>query len=616
MFYRLGAIMEKNINNVKYDFAELNEVISNSIKLIKEHNYYMFLKQDLGVLKLASAFMYFVLSKENIIEKDKSNLDLNTRYNLKMTEDEFNHLINSDKLNEVTVTSYDNQGSTQGNIIITDSIRDSIGHSCVEVDLKNGNLEIDNPMEGKGLYASIPFSWFFDYCAIGVDKMIGSKNYTYKLLLPNKKYDQLCLGNIQHKIKNQDDLNIIINKYMKNYSFNIKSENTFNVGDIKNEILSFFKDATKLTDFKVDKSFLSNYNIDESAYQNDIINLSSNGDYVDFSYFDIIMPYFKNYFESKYPLTVIDIEKEKIDAAIIDKRYNSSFNNIYNLSFSDQCVELKRRIESYLSGSQFIYNNVISIENFSELISAVENDLVFKNNNVFFIDVINSGVSSKDIFELMINNSYETITSYAMINSLLINEVLNNIHENLIITLLYVLGINNFVMNHEGCFSEVDNNSLDYFDIQVYTSSNYNDQLNIFNSKVTKFNRDYNSMKKQMKKLDMKNPGAQRFMKSLNDSRIKELKDIIELPILDDNNQKEINGNKLLRCDNTEANRIIRNCMAHPGRINMDSNYNLQLIDSDDGKVTGLVECSLDDLIKFMSQEVLTNSVVKKNKVK
>lgn len=180
--------------------------------------------------------------------------------------------------------------------------------------------------------------------------------------------------------------------------------------------------------------------------------------------------------------------------------------------------------------------------------------------------------------------------------------------EQMLIGLLYTYGINVYVLSKEQESEfEADYDIFDFYNMNLYTAERTRD--------LDVLNRNIKIKKASKKRLEnIIKPGTPDAIKSQFNDSIKKLNAEIEklqksLPI--DKSTIRIGGQTLTidNDDNEKKATVIRNCLAHNGRIKIAKQHTsennqqivLNLIDlNEKGKTTALIQCTLNDLLKFI----------------
>ena len=224
--------------------------------------------------------------------------------------------------------------------------------------------------------------------------------------------------------------------------------------------------------------------------------------------------------------------------------------------------------------------------------------------------------------------------------------------DDILVALLYALGINTYVVNKEMTFKDElvdsDYNFMDSLDIVGYSKDQFTDLGNLTNRKsslikkfkgitgnianldtaIDKMRRDPSDPSKLLDLSDPRvagNPGLQKILqlKSQRNNEAllvgKEINDCQS--IISNIKTAEFSGIKMGSLRNSQCATTIRNCFSHSGRIFVDSKkpggeIRLVLTDYDeDGKLSGVVQTNLDSLIKFFSHKTFYDVMNQKNEI-
>lgn len=257
---------------------------------------------------------------------------------------------------------------------------------------------------------------------------------------------------------------------------------------------------------------------------------------------------------------------------------------------------------------------------FSEMISEKTSSEYFANKYSSFWDKYTSkmrenGEPSDEVYATMIGyNIHLLYEKY---------EYLVYAKDLIEVTFLYALGINLYVANKESVFDSNDE-IFDYsfvksMNIDAYSVSAYNE----YNEKREKLRRLNQSLKNRAS-VYQTNINNDKFPRDiLTDIRIeienlkKEIIDTKEYVV--NRKLKEIGNTNLANETNTlRIANIIRNCLAHPGRIRIidkqNDNLIIRLIDynsdsNDENSFSAYIDTTIDDLIQFINNDVFNRII-------
>ena len=196
-----------------------------------------------------------------------------------------------------------------------------------------------------------------------------------------------------------------------------------------------------------------------------------------------------------------------------------------------------------------------------------------------------------------------------------------NMNE-IIVGLLYTLGLNTYVVNKETKFDELTDSDYSFMDglnIKGYSKD-------VYTFCVEKRNRRSGN-NKTIKSIDRNLSGLNAYINAATDPAVvKEKRNVIAEQLgfrqerIDENQElntyldgrvdQEFSGVKMTSLTNLECATTIRNCFAHSGRIFVEGRqpggeFNLVLTDYDEnGNLSGVVKTDLTSLIAFFSNPV------------
>ena len=222
--------------------------------------------------------------------------------------------------------------------------------------------------------------------------------------------------------------------------------------------------------------------------------------------------------------------------------------------------------------------------------------------------------------------------------------------DDIIIALLYALGINTYVVNKEMTFKDElvdsDYDFMDSLDIVGYSKDRYTflEDLRKRKSNLTKHKNRIDANKDILEKLNEKmriDPDDPTKLMDLTDYRLINNPEFqYRLALIDQRNNEslrvelesndceacinsiqpaEFNGVKMGSLENSQCATTIRNCFSHGGRIFVDSKktggeIRLVLTDYDEkGNLSGVVQTNLESLIKFFSHKTFYNVMNQRN---
>ena len=224
--------------------------------------------------------------------------------------------------------------------------------------------------------------------------------------------------------------------------------------------------------------------------------------------------------------------------------------------------------------------------------------------------------------------------------------------DDILVALLYALGINTYVVNKEMAFkdelADSDYDFMDSLDIVGYSKDQYTDLGNLSNRKnslIKSFKGitgNIANLDKAIEKMRI-DPSDPTKLLDLSDPRLVNNPGLQKILALKSqrNNEALMVGNEINKCQSTISNirtaqfgdtmmgslrnsqcaTTIRNCFSHGGRIFVDSKkpggeIRLVLTDYDeDGQLSGVVQTNLDSLIKFFSHKTFYDVMNQQNEL-
>lgn len=211
--------------------------------------------------------------------------------------------------------------------------------------------------------------------------------------------------------------------------------------------------------------------------------------------------------------------------------------------------------------------------------------------------------------------------------------VINNQMDEIIIGLLYTLGINTYVVNKETVFEDFDEDDYSFMDglnIKGYSKDAYTnlcdvrdrkkshyDSLRGINKNIANLVRALGSLPDGDEKTRLTKLKKQRDEEAKEEqTEVEKCQDFIN------NTNTEVFGNvSMASLSNLACATTIRNCFAHSGRIFVDGRepggeVRLVLTDYDEnGNLSGVVKTDLSSMIKFFGSSVFKNEMDKKEEV-
>ncbi len=197
--------------------------------------------------------------------------------------------------------------------------------------------------------------------------------------------------------------------------------------------------------------------------------------------------------------------------------------------------------------------------------------------------------------------------------------------DDILVALLYALGINTYVVNKEGTFRDElkpeDYDFMDSLDIVGYSKDRVVELEQLRGSRKDSYShlKGITNMLSNVDKALQNDPNNERLKGLKSDAMNNIARYSSEIAgyqnIIDSIDVAEFSGIKMASLNNSQCADRIRNCFAHGGRIFVDSKkpggeIRLVLTDYDEnGNLSGVVQTNLDSLIKFFSHKTFYNAM-------
>lgn len=584
---------------------KISDMMYFKMKVLENMNYSRFLEKD-EYFEFILCLSYMTLSKEKIIKKEIKNKKRLDRLTRMVLETDVDKVFQNGFSKKMPIINY---ATEMDNTWILDNIRDSIMHGVFDIDEENEMIIINNEQHDRKLKANVPFSWFIDYAKYDIlSKKIMDK-YTVKGFYYDKQKKNCNYLNTRKELFK----NIL-------YVVNIDG-NVFNVNEIEKRVRELFNECS-INDNKDlvidDKMF--DYNKDK--YNNDYL-LS----------FCKTCSIVKKTIEKEYPGVNVNIHIDNRKYKLINKISKKTYNyyNDYDFMFDH-------------------FNSLVSSKSMSFL--------KYLSNLIENIDCNFNEYSGKDIYETM--NLINYVLKGEFVDYKNKNDIYNCFNDNMNIlknVCLNVYGLSTLVINHENLYNSLLlNSNPSEYNLFAYSKQKYlkyadqekdligkifgkeiklyekNEQLSKCSDKkgiehltkeIEKLESDKKNIQEELENLKFK-PFVSYYKK--NDKEIEKVNSMIDcyyghfykansvdakrkiLKLI----KKWFDKKKIVEseymygiCDNMgEVITIIRNSLAHIGRMNVNKKSNcrtiISLCDYDtDNSLSGYVVGDSIDFIKL-----------------
>lgn len=192
-------------------------------------------------------------------------------------------------------------------------------------------------------------------------------------------------------------------------------------------------------------------------------------------------------------------------------------------------------------------------------------------------------------------------------------------------SLLYIIGINLYVMNKEPHFKELDYSFINTLDIKCYSNDLYREHLGKLESERSDLNSSIKNLEKTINGiakglLDKPNNQKKLLDKAKKELELKQTKQKLKELEKEISKYEKIVISRipLEKTENDQTATIIRNCFAHSNRIRIAGFFNGQiqvtLTDYDnEGNLSGVVYTNLSSILEFLKNEVFENKIINDN---
>lgn len=238
----------------------------------------------------------------------------------------------------------------------------------------------------------------------------------------------------------------------------------------------------------------------------------------------------------------------------------------------------------------------------------------FISNHVDFFDNLDKTNRRKNIpspedievyKQLFDDNKLESFIKYSKLQK-----------DRIMVGLLYTYGINVYVASKEQESPNVaDYEYTNLSNINLYTSERTNIVQQQLHSKLKEYDKSIRKLESSLKNPNLPDKIKQKYLDLIMEYKIERQKAFEDAA---KERTTEVGGKKLtLDDDDTKKASVIRNCLAHNGRIRIkpknknDKGTYLSLLDSQNGMPTALINCELSDLLKFIELDYRNRFLIK-----
>ena len=625
----------------------------NKIDALKTKNFFEFYKHSPAFF-IALNLAYFVLAEEKLISVDKNNNDITSRYKLNMSSELVEHVFEGKLFNQV-ITEITEKEKKGDNLWFLSALRNSILHGGIEdINLEDMSIKISSTHNLNKLKANIPIDFFSDF----IDEFANNRLKNDTVYLIDDLYGFNFQVEISSKkpIKNKEfiknEIQLLYDKILTTYNEYFQGElpEDENSKDMIQKLLQISAISTRnskkydrvvkdiieeqLTK-AIQKHFLD-YNLSIRTLPKkatlDYLHYKNTLSYTD--YLSQIENFYQNYMEnSRIVSDVMNFtdsqDIKKLTPQIVQKRIHEiREKNGENFKYDKILTEILTldypcRIDSF-SGinhidmltareiSRKIYNYKKMDYPAEVIITRIKEhyDTFYKKYNQIFRSKGYISDEDMDVYNKICNT--DKISEFY--------EKFNSDRSKMLVGLLYVFGINMYVINKENNFDnleEIDDYSfMDNLDIEMYSLVAMKEIENLKSKKISvckslksliKKHKKYSANPKFPKdKLDDIQCDIDRAKQEIND---------IDNKLESAKIQKFRNGYMALENNNKRKAAIIRNCLSHNGRIRIiyENNYqgktSVLLSDYNENNSTAFVKCSIDQLFKFLRHDAFRDSM-------
>lgn len=563
--------MEKNYYiNMRKSLIEKLEYINN-----EEHK--EFFKKDIYFL-LSIYLTYFCLIEDTIIESTKSDRVIATRFK-KFICDSLLNALTSENI-PIDILKQDEETNNEW---LISTIRNGIVHKGIEFDEETQTIKVMNDEELNIIECNIPLNWFKTFIDYNIGDMVELDKFTYYHFTSPP-----VQANFK-PIQTDNDVDEYINKEMNSITINIEYDENSDSKEklnrrefilVTNELSKkfynmFYSKCPQDNDFELLKRNK------ESELINEKTTLSTE-EYNKLLYFNMFKEYYTKKFKIIYPNYKVDIKELKKDNYAKDLFKDFHRRNFF---FNHEKPHMRPKRLSHRLRERYNHDKI-------------ENTYI-------------------------IYNLYKTyISGTVAANRKESEDIIREKHHEMITAILYILGMNIYVMNKEPHFKDIDYSFMNSLDIVGYK---FTQSLKDLTKKRSRLIGERKGVERKLEQLNevYSKDNTNEYYKNLIDSYNKTLADKIEAieKVTDEINNLEpisIEGKRVVKESNADCATSIRNCFAHGNRIHVFGEYKddigVTLTDyKDSGEISGVIYTNLSSLLEFLKNEVFENKITEES---
>lgn len=555
-------------------YKKMRDSLIEKLEYINNEEHKQFFKKDIHFL-LSIYLTYFCLIEDTIIRSTKSDRVISTRFK-KFIGDSLLSTLTSKNI-PIDIIKQD-EGTNNEWLIST--IRNGIVHKGIEFDEENQTIKVINNEELNVIECNIPIEWFKTFIELNVGYMVELDKFTYHhFTAPPVQRDF-------KPIQTDDDIDEYISKEMNSIIIDIEYDETSDSKDklnrrefilITNELSKIFYEMfycrrPQDNDFETLKRNKETELINEKA-------TLSTKEYNKLLYFNMFKEYYTNRFRIIYPNYKVEIKDFKKDNYAKDL-FKDPFRKRY--FFTHEKTHMKPKRLSHRLRERYNHDKI-------------ENTyLIYDLYKIYIAGIC--AANRKELEHLMRERYHEMITA-----------------------ILYILGLNIYVMNKEQHFEEIDYSFMDSLDIKGYK---FTKSLEDLTKKKKRLNRERKALETNLTQLnevyskDMTNERLKNLIDKKNEELTEKSAEIEEVTNNINNLEPiQIEGKRVVKESNADCATSIRNCFAHGNRVHVygefEDDLRVTLTDyKDTGEISGVIYTNLSSIIKFLKHEIFKNQIM------
>ena len=470
-------------------------------------------------------------------------------------------------------------GKENDSIWIIDNIRDSFAHGHFYVDTEKRKIIIDNPLEDRKLKCAINFNTFSMLEELTNIERIGG--YTNKNLKTSIAFASYNEATTISPLKSESDIRLLL----------------------KDSLIPLYYEVVECRETDEDKKY--NDLIDFYNFFSDLIDsfLIKNKTNIPFSNFEHTV---NKYIEKNMQKYTIKFHNDPLDAKTV------------------------KEIISFISEDKDFYNH--SIETQLEIIKSLVSGLIVHENCSIERGIYNIN----SFFSLIISRRETNDHYYKKLYRSWLFKFLHSFIEEQRLSTLFILGINNFVVNKETIYDKYFDN-YNEFDIHNFNYQDYsryekllrrlktlNDDLRSANNALTKAEDSLAKTKNNLAKapedkkliIENKKQSLEELIKEVT-TKISEITNEINAVTTELSSKKTDEFGTFTNNNNKSFFNHLRNAFAHNRVKYADDrvvyNRKISLEDYDDnGTLTFKCECRFLDLVRLFTNNLFLEAIKEK----